>query len=284
MSIVPDEKDKDMARNKIIAASLTAALLAWGGAAMASSDRPRTESVQSTTGSTVYSVEDAGTVTVAFDGTALNLVDSAAAAGWTVSVDSVLATEIEVDFVSSDRHLRFNAEIEDGAVRVRVEDRTKDGIASEDSSDSSDDSDDSSDGSSEIEDRSGSNSGSDSSNDDSDDDSDDDSSDDDSDDNGGSGSDDNSGSGSHDDRTESLSSLLAGVQTIAVPSLGSVTVDVQAPNVTFVSAAGVGGWTATLDENEPGEVKVLFSKDGVQMEAKIEIEDGSLRLRVETEH
>lgn len=280
MSTVPDEKDKDMARNKIIAASVTAALLAWGGVAMASSDRPRTESVQSATGSTVYSVEDAGTVTVAFDGTALTLVDKAAAAGWTVSVDSVLATEIEVDFVSADRHLRFNAEIEDGAVRVRVEDRTENGVASDDSSD---DSVDSSDDSSDREDRSGSNSGSSSSNDDSDDDSDDDNSDDsvdDSDDD----SDDNSGSGSNDDRTESFTSLLAGVQTIAVPGLGSVTVDVQAPNVTFVSAAGAGGWTATLDENEPGEVKVLFSKDGAQMEAKIEIEDGSLRLRVETEH
>lgn len=281
MFIVPDEKDKDMTRNKMIAAGLTAALLAWGGAAMASSDRPRTESVQSTTGSTVYTVEDAGTVTVGFDGTSLTLVDSAAAAGWTVSVDSMLATEIEVDFVSQTRHLRFNAEIEDGAVRVRVEDRTKD--ASDDSVGSDDSSDDSA-----GEDRSGSNSGSDSSDDDSDDDSSDDSDDDGSDDSGDDSdddsSDDNGEGGSHDDRTESFSNLLAGVQTISVPGLGSVTVDVQAPKVTFVSAAGSDGWTATLDENEAGEVKVLFSRDGVQMEAKIEIEDGSLRLRVETEH
>ena len=269
-----------MTRNKMIAAGLAASLLAWGGVAMATTDRPRTESVQSTTGSTVYSVEDAGSVTVAFDGIALTLVDSAAATGWTVSVDSVLATEIEVDFVSASRQLRFNAEIEDGAVRVRVEDRTQEAVASD--APSADDSSDDSSGPSDSagEDRSGSNSGSDSSSDDSDDDDSDDNDSDDSDDDSG----DEGGSGSDDDRTESFSSLLAGVQTIAVPGLGSVTVDVSGPNVTFVSAAGSGGWTATLDENEPGEVEVLFTKDGTQMEAKIEIEDGSLRLRVETEH
>jgi hypothetical protein len=279
--IVPDEKETDMTRNKMIAAGLTAALLAWGGVAMATTDRPRTESVQSTTGSTVYSVEDAGTVTVAFDGTALTLVDSAAAAGWTASIDSVLASKIEVDFVSPIRHLRFNAEIEDGAVQVRVEDRTKDAVASDDST-SGDDSSGPSDTAGE--DRSGSNSGSDSASDDSNDHSDDDSSDDSVSDDSDDDSDDNGGSNSDDDRNESFSNLLAGVQPIAVPGLGSVTVDVQGPNVTFVSAAGSDGWTATLDENEPGEVKVLFTKDGAQMEAKIEIEDGSLRLRVETEH
>jgi hypothetical protein len=271
-----------MARNKMIAAGLTAALLTWGGVAMAASDRPRTESVHTAVGSTVYQVEEAGTVTVAFDGTALTLVDQSAADGWTVSVDSVLATEIEVDFVSPARQLRFNAEIEDGAVRVRVEDRTKDVVPSDDSNDADDSSDDSPD----SEDRSGSDSGSDSSSDDSDDSDDNSGSGNSSDDNSGSGnsSDDNSGHGSGDDRTESFTSLLAGVQTITVPGLGTVTVDVQAPNVTFVSAAGADGWSAMLDENEPGEVKVLFSKDGAQMEAKIEIEDGSLRLRVETEH
>ncbi len=97
------------------------------------------------------------------------------------------------------------------------------------------------------------------------------------------GSDDGKGSGSSgkDGRTETFFGLALGVQTVSVSGYGSITVNVTASGLAFVSATGVDGWTATLDEVEANEVKVDFRKGGTTVEAKVEIEDGALRLRVE---
>lgn len=248
-----------MNRNKMIAAGLAILGMSWGGVALASGNGLGVETVQAASASTIYAVEDAGTVTVASDGSTLTLIGFAANSGWVATVDSETANEIEIDFVTASTRFRFNAEIEDGSVRAKVEDHTSATVPSEDTTDDS--ADDSADDNGDIshESNSGSNSGDDSSGDD-------------------------PASESHDiGLTESFFGSVSGLQTIEVSGLGSITVDVQASTVILVSAAGSNGWTATLDGNESGEAEVLFSKDGTLMEAKIEIEDGALRLRVEIE-
>ncbi len=98
----------------------SAAVLAVGGAAWAA------EAIQSVTAGTTSIIEaaDAGTVTIdVVDGT-LELTDVFPMAGWTASVERQTPAEIEIDFLTQGRHLRFNAEFEDGQIHTRVEERT----------------------------------------------------------------------------------------------------------------------------------------------------------------
>ncbi len=245
-----------MTRKQMIATGLATGLLSWGGVALAQSAAidltASSEAVVEAGVTTEYMVEDAGSVTIAFDGTTIELVDQLANPGWSVTVDSATATEIEIDFVSAERTLRFKAEIEDGAVEVEVEDRTK----VEDDSDSEDVS---------VEDVTETTVTETTIDDTSDDDSDDTSDDADSDD------------------EESVTGSITGIQTIEVPGYGSITVNVSALGVEYVSATGIDGWTAMLDEADDDDVTVIFTKDGTTVKAELEIEDGSLRLRVEIE-
>lgn len=251
-----------MTRKQMIAAGLTVGMLSWGGVALAQAIGADTElsasadTVTAAAITTEYLVEDAGSVTIAFDGSTIELVDQVANPGWSVSVDSATATEIEVDFVGAERLLRFEAEVEDGEVRVEVEDRTL-----VDDDDSDDDVTTTTIDVTEttitettvtvpvtVPD------------DDSDNDSDDDS----------------------DDET-SVSGPFTGIQTVEVTGYGTITVNVSASGLEFVSATGIDGWTARLDESDDHEVTVVFTKDGTTVEAELRIEDGSLRLHVEVE-
>ncbi len=247
-----------MTRKQIIAAALTTGLLSWGGVALAQSadvdPSASSEAVVEAAVTTEYMVEDAGSVTIAFDGMAIELVDQLANPGWSVTVDSTTATEIEIDFVSAERTLRFKAEIEDGAVQVEVEDRTK----VEDDSDSEDVSvDDVTETTIDVTETTV-------------------------------GvtettiDDDTSDDEDSDDETP-LVDIVTEAQTIEVAGYGSITVNLSALGVEYVSATGIDGWTAMLDEADDDEVTVLFTKDGTTVKAELEIEDGSLRLRVEIE-
>lgn len=261
-----------MTRTRIVLAALTTGLLAWGGVAMARTGTPAA-SLETSADTTVYSVADAGTVTVGFDGSTVTLVDHRPAEGWSATVDAMTATEIEIDFVSADQHLRFKAEVEDGDLRAEVEDRTRvrlepgrqdsGRIDDSDSRVAADDSVDSrSAGSASIDDsnRSGSDSGSS---------------------HHGDRSGSNSGPGGGDGRSETHTELMPGVQTITVAGHGTITVEVAGNVVSFIAAEGTDGWSARLDEADGREVEVVFQKDGAVVEAKLEIEDGRLRLRVE---
>jgi hypothetical protein len=74
----------------------------------------------------VYQIEDAGTVTVGNSGSALTVVSADPADGWTVEIEAATGVEVEVDFRNGTRRVQFNAELEDGQVRVRVRERTTD--------------------------------------------------------------------------------------------------------------------------------------------------------------
>lgn len=69
-------------------------------------------------------VSDAAQVVVAQSGLELEIVAVEANAGWTHEVEVAKGREVEADFRSADRRIQFNAELEDGQIRVRVRERT----------------------------------------------------------------------------------------------------------------------------------------------------------------
>jgi hypothetical protein len=75
----------------------------------------------------MYEVGDAGTVTVTSDGSALSIVAVDAAAGWAAEVEVATGREVEADFRNGTRRIQFNAELEDGQIKVRVRERADDG-------------------------------------------------------------------------------------------------------------------------------------------------------------
>jgi hypothetical protein len=68
-----------------------------------------------------YPIADAGSVTVRRDGDVLTVVSTRANPGWVVEVEVGQGREVEGDFRSGARRVKWNFELEDGAVRVRVE-------------------------------------------------------------------------------------------------------------------------------------------------------------------
>jgi hypothetical protein len=74
-------------------------------------------------GAVVHPVLDAGSVTVVREGAVLRVVEVRPNAGWTTNVERGLDREVEVTFRSGGARVDFNAELEDGAVRIRVRDR-----------------------------------------------------------------------------------------------------------------------------------------------------------------
>ena len=66
----------------------------------------------------VYTVGDAGTVTVRLEGDSLVLDGVQPAAGWTSEITGQSATEVEVELVAPGTEIDFDVEIEDGAVEA----------------------------------------------------------------------------------------------------------------------------------------------------------------------
>ncbi len=55
------------------------------------------------------------------DGTSLVLVSANPVGGWSFAIEQQSGRELEVDFQSPGGRVKFNAELEDGQVRVRVD-------------------------------------------------------------------------------------------------------------------------------------------------------------------
>jgi hypothetical protein len=121
-----------MPRNVRFAIAAVAGALALGGIAVANAANDRTEQETETTsdlpdGSTRSFVAGAaGSVDVTRNGDALNVVRTAPNAGWVVEVEAGTGREVEVQFTNGARRIDFNAELEDGELRVRVRDRDDD--------------------------------------------------------------------------------------------------------------------------------------------------------------
>lgn len=69
---------------------------------------------------TEIAIEDAGTIRLGNSGTSLTILSAQASAGFVVEVEVPEGREVEADFRGEGRRLQFNAELEDGIVRVRI--------------------------------------------------------------------------------------------------------------------------------------------------------------------
>ncbi len=73
-----------------------------------------------------YQAADAGSVTLAVEGGSLVLVSVDPNPGWVVDEVETGTREVEVEFRSGDTTVKFKAEVEDGAVQIRVRVETDD--------------------------------------------------------------------------------------------------------------------------------------------------------------
>lgn len=106
-------------RLTFILGAFTALLLAAGAAWAAMPTTVESESV--------IEVADAGSVTMVETGTGLEIISVEAAAGWDHEVEVAAGREVEVDFRKGTRRIQFDAELEDGQIRVRVRERVQAG-------------------------------------------------------------------------------------------------------------------------------------------------------------
>ena len=72
-------------------------------------------------GPTTYQVGTAGTVTVQVTGGQLVLIDAIAATGWNLELDRADGREVKVEFESGGSDAKFEAKVDSGELRVRVE-------------------------------------------------------------------------------------------------------------------------------------------------------------------
>ena len=115
-------------RLAVLTAGLLAGLMALGTAnALVLDTAPGSEfttSEQATAGvETTYEVGDAGTVTLTNDGTHLDVVSVQQNEGWLIEIEVASGREVEIDFRKDTRRIQFNAELEDGEIRIRARER-----------------------------------------------------------------------------------------------------------------------------------------------------------------
>ena len=72
----------------------------------------------------VVDVSDAGSVVLTVNGAELQVAGVETNTGWTHEVEVPTGREVEVDFHGADRRINFNAELEDGEIRVKIRERT----------------------------------------------------------------------------------------------------------------------------------------------------------------
>ena len=88
-----------------------------------STDSTTDDSTGDSTGAPTTEVilaKDAGSVTVASDGSQLRVVGTSANPGWKVEIERGTGREVEVQFENGARRIDVNAELEDGEIRARV--------------------------------------------------------------------------------------------------------------------------------------------------------------------
>jgi len=79
------------------------------------------QTVPITTDPKTYDVDGAGTVSLQVVAGQLVLLDVGATSGWSLEVDKADAREIKVEFESGDSDAKFEAKLDDGELRVKIE-------------------------------------------------------------------------------------------------------------------------------------------------------------------
>jgi hypothetical protein len=193
---------------------------------------------------TEIAIEDAGTIRLANSGSSLTILSAQAAAGFVVKVEVPEGREVEADFRGEGRRLQFNAELEDGAVRVRI--RTEGNTNVEGSTSTTATTTNGTATTSTTDDNSGDdNSG---------------------DDNGG---DDNGGN------------VPSGPVTYQVAGAGSVTVLFVNGQAQLGLVVPSPGWLIDETRSRTDEVEVRFTNGDLEARLKVRIENGQVRVEIE---
>jgi len=79
------------------------------------------QSVPITTDPKTYDVNGAGTVSLQVVAGQLVLIDVSAASGWSLELDKADSREIKVEFESGDSDAKFEAKLDNGELRVKIE-------------------------------------------------------------------------------------------------------------------------------------------------------------------
>lgn len=137
MSHQPNEPTR-LSRRAITAVGVVAGLIgaAAGLAATAGGGSPAALRLASSEGSVTtnpdltpgeqatFPAGEAGTVRIERTDTGLRVVSADTAAGWASEIETAAGREVEVVFSSADRRVDFEAELDDGVIKVRVRERT----------------------------------------------------------------------------------------------------------------------------------------------------------------
>ncbi|MEZ4503704.1 MAG: hypothetical protein R3C39_13845 [Dehalococcoidia bacterium] len=230
------------------AAGLAAsALRSSNPALIATSSAARDERfLVATAGTQTVAVANAGSVVIEVQSGSLTLVGTSANPGWTVEVESASGRELEADFRNGAQRVQFNAELEDGVLRIRID---TEGASSSGTSAAASGT------------PSASSSPSSGSSDDDDRDDDDDRS-----------------------RDESRSAQAPGTTvTYDAAVAGTVAVARSGDTLTIAGTFTNAGWTVEVETATGREVEADFRNGGQRVKFNAELEDGEVRIRVETE-
>ncbi|HEX7097821.1 MAG TPA: hypothetical protein VF377_01165 [Acidimicrobiia bacterium] len=259
---------------------LIAAALLIGGAAWASGESSVETNVVDRT---VIPVDPAGEVTLEVVSAGLSIVTVEAEPGWTVVTEAAVGREVEVRLVSDRGRIDFNAELEDGEIRVEIERRLQDdsstttvvttpSTSSSTTPSTSTTVDDdgttstsvgSAPSTSTTIDDSPSTTGPSTTSTTLDDD--------------------------HDDATTSTSTTIDddvvdipdGTRTFDAGAAGSITVGIRSGSLSLVSVNANSGWSYEIDKARSDDIEVEFTQGDADVEIRVRIHDGRLEARLD---
>ena len=237
----------------LIAAAVTVGLLVTG-ISWAALDEESNVNVGLAAGQEIeIPVEDAGTVRLANSGTSLTILAAQASAGFVVEVEVPEGREVEADFRGEGRRLQFNAELEDGTVRVRIRSEANIATTGPTSTTAT-----TTNGTSTTATTTNGTSTTSTTVDD----------------NGG---DDDDG----DDGDDKTGSVPSGPVTYQVAGAGSVTVLFVNGQVESGLVVPAPGWSIDETRQRPDEIEVRFTNGDQEARLKVRIDDGQVRVEIE---
>jgi len=237
----------------LIAAAVTVGLLVTG-ISWAALDEESNVNVGLAAGQEIeIPVEDAGTVRLANSGTSLTILAAQASAGFVVEVEVPEGREVEADFRGEGRRLQFNAELEDGTVRVRIRSEANIATTGPTSTTAT-----TTNGTSTTATTTNGTSTTSTTVDD----------------NGG---DDDDG----DDGDDKTGSVPSGPVTYQVAGAGSVTVLFVNGQVELGLVVPAPGWSIDETRQRPDEIEVRFTNGDQEARLKVRIDDGQVRVEIE---
>ncbi len=266
-----------------IAAALTVVLAVTGVAWAGLPSTPETTTNATIDNELVAPAGDAGMVTLRRMGDSLEVAAVDPAAGWQATVEVPAGPEVEVTFRSAQDRVDFNAELENGQVRIRVRVRAGDGGAEDSpvtsaptSSTPSSTIDDSTSTtvadttSTSVDDGTTSTTV---------------------DDSPSTTVDHDTTSTTVDDHDDTTSTTVDdgsgtddfGTKVYDVDGIGTVTVERDANGLTLVAVVSVPGWTIEVKDATADEIEVEFRNGDQKVEFKAEIEDGQIRIEIRRE-